>query len=847
MDEKTLRKKKNELMKAIMSDPKLSKEFRDAMNAPIGSTLRSNAKPLFSILNKVKGIRDGQGGPFDQPISTPVNQSSPNYSNMYVFPSPSPIKKDLNTRITDFMGLPEYKTPVVPKKEPKVYPNIFEGFSNIFKVPEQYKLPTRTPTPTPDYSKFNINEVGGNVWNMLQGKPITPKPVVPPVTASNMSYAPIKPVLSQALDTAVTPSNVNVPITKKAEASVVPDKVVTPPAPVVLPEKQIYDKTMDNTLFSKLLGGVTSSISTPLTLGGLSSGVTLEDFSHALVAQESGGDYTAVSPKGAMGKYQIMPFNLGYAGLSDTPENRAKFLATPALQDKAYGAMITELYKKYDGDLMKVAAAYYGGHGAVEKLGTTAADAPQGNFPSINDYVRQVFGRIPDLKLSGDFAGTNPFGGYVSSSGAQAAIDSGVSSPYSYGSDLAKSEFGGRNLTQVIIDNKEAFDKALEPLELRLSELKGMSGNFVETLTEYMAGRDEYSKVIDKMIDSAKSGLMSVDMSDKASVDEYNNNLNYLYTLKGRQNGRYSNYLKASVADYEADVATAQANYDTFYKQAGEILNQQNTLDQATYNDLMTRGAAIYTELSDAPAKALNFKILNQQYIAAGGQSVIDGIEGGVVTNPKYPADVKAAVASLSIDKGINDNATGTLDWTKIPVDGLYGIYTQNAHTGSDEKAITEGIRQVLAKTLQQNTDPKVAAKINGLITGLAAYPDPGAKAFAAELSRQLIPDAERSWSGSILSNIGDVKSAMEDLISPYGGFVGIGRKQPGMQDKARWMAKHSSLGTELLEALYTTVSNNVASGTAYAADPKVFIDQIFSGTDQENADKLARAMANSS
>jgi hypothetical protein len=119
--------------------------------------------------------------------------------------------------------------------------------------------------------------------------------------------------------------------------------------------------------------------------------VTTMTLANALVSQESGGSYTTVNKdSGALGKYQIMPMHLTEIGLSNDAAGRQKFLNSPDLQDKLYNQIITGLQAKYGDNTDKILAAYYGGDGAAAIVGTPAADAPQGNYPSINDYVNQV-------------------------------------------------------------------------------------------------------------------------------------------------------------------------------------------------------------------------------------------------------------------------------------------------------------------------------------------------------------------------------------------------------------------------------------------------------------------------
>lgn len=141
----------------------------------------------------------------------------------------------------------------------------------------------------------------------------------------------------------------------------------------------------------------------------MSQNGSVDKFKQSIVQQESGkgGNYKAVGqvPAGyaeadrALGKYQIVPkYHFGKIGLANTPENRQKFLNSPALQDKVFGMIIDENLKKYNGNLAKAAAAYYGGSAGAAKVGTKAGDAPQmaggKKFPSINEYVNSVLGRI---------------------------------------------------------------------------------------------------------------------------------------------------------------------------------------------------------------------------------------------------------------------------------------------------------------------------------------------------------------------------------------------------------------------------------------------------------------------
>ena len=91
------------------------------------------------------------------------------------------------------------------------------------------------------------------------------------------------------------------------------------------------------------------------------------------------------------------------------------------------------------------------------------------------------------------------------------------------------------------------------------------------------------------------------------------------------------------------------------------------------------------------------------------------------------------------------------------------------------------------------------------------------------------------------------VKAATQDLVGNYGGFLGIGRKQAGIKDKATWEKKFSSLGINFLDSLYDTVNTAIQPGTAYANKPSDYVKQLFSGNDQDNASNLASRLVSAS
>lgn len=129
MDPKEVIKRKNHLMKSIMTDAKLSRAYREALKSPLGSTKRDQAKTTFSIMKKVSGLHDGQGGPFDYTNPTQNTSAAPagqtSFGNMLIFPAAPKLKAPIVYNPTTpvqapygSIGLTDGKTTTTPFSMP---------------------------------------------------------------------------------------------------------------------------------------------------------------------------------------------------------------------------------------------------------------------------------------------------------------------------------------------------------------------------------------------------------------------------------------------------------------------------------------------------------------------------------------------------------------------------------------------------------------------------------------------------------------------------------------------------------------------------------------------------------
>jgi hypothetical protein len=114
---------------------------------------------------------------------------------------------------------------------------------------------------------------------------------------------------------------------------------------------------------------------------------------NAIRSQESNNNYGARNKdSGALGAYQVMPFNLAgwgkeAVGHSVTPE---EFMANSSLQDQIAQYKLNQYLQQYGA--AGAAAAWYGGPGSVKHMDDNTPQA--GGYPSMRAYYEAILRRM---------------------------------------------------------------------------------------------------------------------------------------------------------------------------------------------------------------------------------------------------------------------------------------------------------------------------------------------------------------------------------------------------------------------------------------------------------------------
>ncbi len=97
-----------------------------------------------------------------------------------------------------------------------------------------------------------------------------------------------------------------------------------------------------------------------------------------------------------------------------------------------------------------------------------------------------------------------------------------------------------------------AQTQALQDAQIQ-QKIDALDQACVKQVTEYINAKDAYIKSIDKTIEDIQNNYRNTkDMSDPKNINDMNSQLNYLYTLRGRQSKYYKQLIIENCLDYKA-------------------------------------------------------------------------------------------------------------------------------------------------------------------------------------------------------------------------------------------------------------------------------------------------------
>lgn len=352
---------------------------------------------------------------------------------------------------------------------------------------------------------------------------------------------------------------------------------------------------------------------------------------------------------------------------------------------------------------------------------------------------------------------------------------------------------------------EEALKKqyGLDTLLERKTQLEKMNPTVKQDMVDYVKARDEYIEDINSMLDETNNTMANVDISNPVTNAMFKNYRNYLYTLKGRQNQRYAEYVNRSIEQYNTDLTGVQNQYAN----ALGLYNDAKKNIEDKYDDTKKVLIDMYKTLEDAPDKMLS-RMKNQLEYNKLLQETADDAVG----RKNWIPEVNAYKDRL-VDKDGNllsdVNLPGSLmqlsaDQKYNPI-GVFDTFTNGAKTslaklvGSSSadalKSAYEYTNQIdqafslLNSDAQRKLAPQITDMKNSLINNIAGKVDSNT-------------GNGTGIAGYILSNYKDVNKAVKELSGKQKTWFLGGYKAPP-SSKEQFIKDNPDVDPTILGAIF--------------------------------------------
>jgi len=198
------------------------------------------------------------------------------------------------------------------------------------------------------------------------------------------------------------------------------------------------------------------------------------------------------------------------------------------------------------------------------------------------------------------------------------ALKAGIgSSSYAWQQMDALNPKNGASLVRQEADLKDALKKEynIDQLYNNLQAKKNQGMTIESDLTDYITARDKYIEKIDGMIDTTLNKIANSSMiGDPNYQKRMNNYTNYLYLMKGKQQKRYTDFLKSGINQYNSELTRLSDEYNTAYKNFTDEFNTSKAITEEDYNRQYQMLQDMYNNVENRQKSIYNMGILDEQY-----------------------------------------------------------------------------------------------------------------------------------------------------------------------------------------------------------------------------------------
>ncbi len=235
---------------------------------------------------------------------------------------------------------------------------------------------------------------------------------------------------------------------------------------------------------------------------------------------------------------------------------------------------------------------------------------------SLDKLDPKLVAKFMAKKESGTSVGGDSFN--LMTSLQQAVTES--TGPATFAAKATEGALGGTYADLMNKNQTTLQDKFKIPTQqAEVNRMKEESLNLPQDVTNYIKGRDTYIEQTDKEIDDyINKATSTMDLSNPENAFAAKSQLNYLYTLRGRQNQSYIGYLNSAIETHknalDSKITSLNSNIDMYNAE----LTNANAITEKQYTDMMNKFADEYTALKNAPAEEAQLAMLQAQAGAAG-------------------------------------------------------------------------------------------------------------------------------------------------------------------------------------------------------------------------------------
>ena len=659
-------KRKTHMMKAFMNHAGTAKTIQTALKAPVGSTKRSYAKNVVSIMKKLhpyhddgmQGYNDGMGGPGIQWQREMTSANGPEFDvqhiptdgpkGMVIFPKiPKPVIKPRhwtaeNTgsaskdhfRPAQFDGQGGPGTTDWSAPSPQtgfLQPANSTGANMVQQGQQNVHAAGQALGNAATAVGGALGSAASGVGSFISGMFTPPnQSIAPPATTPPNWNNLLHP---QGVQTQV-PGNYQGPY-------VAPTQNPAPQAPAAAPNQSVFpagtipgQSTASNQSTDPPQSGSTGQqygSGGGAVLGGL--------VNQALNGnQQQGG--ASISPGGSTGT----------SGAAPTQTTTSHTIPTP---DQLY----------------------------------TSANSPAGGALGMNSFLSSMSGAANTADKNGLGAGMFALGAM-----------SDPNNPFTKGLSLQQmSDQSAKELDQKY---------GVTSLQQNLAQMRSEGAGNAQMFTNYIAGRDQYLNDIERTQEKFMSDLGKYNLANPADMATVNNYNTYLDTLKGAQQQRYINVYNGAINEYNGQLQAVQNNYTDAVNAYNTEIARDDKITADQYNMYTAALTDMYNTVDQAPLKAQQLMYAKLQNQKLQADIVADAAKAA--QSPAYLTDYGKAAGKVIIDnKGFLMGSDQGLQYDMANA-ASNGIDAVNAAT-----MYTQGVMNVLAATSGQTKDGQ-GNKING-------------------------------------------------------------------------------------------------------------------------------------